>query len=145
MLGFGFSLGDFIAGINVLIDVAHSLNDTYGAQADYEELGRELKSLRDGLDSIERLSLDPTQAAETTAVKAAVNNCYACVDTFVQRNNKFKGLESTPGHKWSLKRLKKCGRGVQWAIWKKDDVAKFRTELGMHSEAIHMLLATLQL
>ena len=39
MVPFGFSVGDFIASINLLIDAVHSLSDTNGAQADYEELG----------------------------------------------------------------------------------------------------------
>lgn len=141
---FGFSVGDFITGVNLLIDAVHSLSDTYGAQADYKELGRELQSLNSGLDGIKALSLDSTQTIGISAVNAAVDKCHACVEDFVQRNSKFKSLETTSGKKWSLATVKKCGRGVQWAVWKRDDVAKFRDQVQYHSGAIGMLLATLQ-
>lgn len=144
MVGFGFSVGDFIAGVNLLIDAVHSLSDTYGARADYKELERELQSLNSGLDGIKALSLNPTQATEIFAVNAAVDKCFACVEAFVQRNSKFKSLETVPGKKWSPAMLRRCGRAVQWAITKKDDVAKFRDQVHYHSDAIGMLLATLQ-
>lgn len=144
MVGLGISVGDFIAGLNFLIDAVHSLSDTYGAQADYEELSRELQSLNSGLDGIRALSLDSTYQTEIAEVNAAVDKCRACVEDFVQRNSKFKSLETTPGKRWSLATLKKCGRGVQWAVWKKDDVAKFRNQVQYHSGAIAMLLARLQ-
>ena len=145
MVPFGFSVGDFITGVNILIDAIHSLSDTYGAQADYKELGSELQSLSSGLGGIKALSLDPAQTIDISAVNVAVDKCHACVEDFVQRNSKFKSLETTSGEKWSLAMLKKRCRGVQWAIWKKDDVAKFRDQVHCHSEAIGMLLATLQM
>ena len=42
---FGFSVGDFISGIEFLIDAIKSLRDTNGAQDYQKELGRELKHL----------------------------------------------------------------------------------------------------
>ena len=144
MVGFGISVGDFIAGINTLIDIIHSLRDTKGAQADYKELGSELQSLNSALDGVKALSPDPTQTTELSALNTAVERCQACVERFVRRNSKFKSLENTPGKKWSLATLRKCGREVQWAIWKKNDVENFRGRVQYHTGAIGMLLATLQ-
>ena len=144
MVGFGISVGDFIAGINTLIVIVHSLSDTHGAQADYKELGSELQSLKSGLDGIEALSPDPTPTIEFSTLIAAIEKCKACVERFLQRNRKFKSLENTPGKKWSLATLKKRGRGVQWTIWKKDDVQRFRGQIQYHTAAIGMLLGTLQ-
>lgn len=145
MVGFGISVGDFIAGINTLIDIVHSLSDTNGAQADYKELGSELQSLKSGLDGIEALSPDLAQTTEFSTLIAAVEKCRACVENFVQWNSKFKSLEATPGKKWSLAKLKKRGRGVQWAVWKKDDVERFRGQVQSHTGAIGMLLSILQM
>ena len=144
MVGFGISVGDFIAGINTLIDIVHSLSDTNGAQADYKELRRELQSLKSGLDGIVTLSPDASQKTEFSDLIAAVENYRACVESFVQRNIKFKSLEGIPEKMWSLTTLKKRGRGVQWAIWKKDDVERFRDQVQIHTGAIGMLLSILQ-
>ena len=145
MVPFGFSVGDFIAGINLLIDAVNSLSDTNGAQADYEELGRQLKNLRKGFECIQGLSLDSTQSAQVSAVDTAINDCRLCVDGFVKRNSKFKSLEATSGTLWSLAALKRQGRKVQWALWKKADVAKFRAAIQQHSDALQMLLASIQM
>ena len=145
MVSFGFSVGDFVAGINLLIDVVQSLNDTNGAQADYEELGRQLKNLRKAFECIEGLSLHATQTVQASAVEAALNDCRLCVDSFVRRNSKFKSLEATSGKNWSLAALKRQGRKVQWALWKKADVAKFQAAIHQHSNAVHMLLASIQM
>ncbi len=138
----GFAVGDFIAGINFLIDAVRSLNDTYGARADYQELGRELSNLTNALNGIQSLSLDPVQTNQIAAVNAAVNECRLCVDKFVRRNSKFKSMESITGKRWSPETFQQRARGVQWVVWKKDDVAKFRSEVRQQSDAIQMLLIT---
>lgn len=145
MVPFGFSVGDLIAGINVLIDAVHSLSDTNGAQADYQELGRQLKNLRNGFECIEGLKLDATQSAQASAVNTALNDCRLCVDDFVKRNGKFRCLEEISDNQWSLAALKRQGRKVQWALWKKADVAKFRAAIQQHSDAIQMLLASIHM
>lgn len=145
MVGFGISVGDFIAGINTLIDIVHSLSDTNGAQADYKELGTELQSLRSGLDGVKAISPDPSLTTEFSTLIRAVEKCQTCVERFVQRNSKFKSLENISGKKWSLATLKKRGRGVQWAIWKKHDVERFRGKVQDHTGIIGMLLGTLQM
>ena len=145
MAVFGFSVGDFIAGISLVIDAVHSLSNTNGAQADYEQLGRQLKNLRNGFECIERLSLDATQSAQVSAVDTALSDCRMCVDSFVKRNSKFKSLEAEFEKGWSLTGLKRQARKVQWALWKKKDVAKFRAAIQQHSDAVQMLLASIQM
>lgn len=145
MVPFGFSVGDFIAGINLLIDAIHSLSDINGAQADYEGLGRQLSNLKNGFECIEGLVLDDTQKAQVSAVHTALSDCRLCIDDFIKRNNRFKNLETSCGEQWTLAALKKQGRKVQWALWKKADVAKFRAAIQLHSEAVQMLLASIQM
>ena len=143
-VGFGFSVGDFIAGINLLIETVKSFSETHGAKADYQELGRELVSLKNTLDSIQTLSLNPAKAAQISAVNTAVDGCHLCVDGFVQRNSKFRSLESAPKKQWSLAAFKNGVLGMKWAILKKNKVAKFRADVQAHSNGIQMLLAALQ-
>lgn len=145
MVPFGFSVGDFVAGISLLIDVVQSFSDTNGAQADYDELTRQLKNLRNGFESIEDLNLDATQAAQASAVSTALNDCRLCVDSFIKRNEKFKSLETPSGKQFSLAALKRQGRKVQWALWKQKYVAKFRASIQQHINAVQMLLGSIQM
>ena len=144
-IGFGFAVGDFIAGINFLIDGIKSFSETHGAKAHHQELGRDLTSLKNALDGIQTLSLSQTQVAQVTAVNTAVDGCRLCIDGFVQSNSRFDSLDSTPSRKWSLAAFKKGVLGVRWAILKKTEVADFRTTIQQHCSHILMLLATLEM
>lgn len=73
---FGFSVGDFIDSIKLLVDAVNGLRDTNGAQDDHEELSRGLKHIRAGLEWIEPLSSDPTQPVQSSAAKAAIDDCF---------------------------------------------------------------------
>ena len=143
MIPFGFSVGDCIAGISILIDAVHGLSKTNGAQADYDGLGRQLQNLSNGLGFVEGLSLDTAQ--QTLAVDTALHDCRRCIDSFVERNSKFKSLDVTSDKQWTLAALKRQGRKVQWAVWKKADVAKFQAAIQQHSATIQMLLVSIQL
>lgn len=57
MVPIGFPVGDFIAGINILIQAVHSPRDTNGAQADYQRLKQQLKSSKIAFGRIEASSL----------------------------------------------------------------------------------------
>ena len=144
-VGFGFSVGDFIAGINLLIDSVKSLDEAHGAKADYQELGRELSNLKDAFDSIQSLSLSQAQVAQVKVINTAVDGCRLCIDGFVRRNSKFQSLDSTPSKRWSVAAFKKGVLGIRWAIVKKNEVAKFRSDVQRHSDLILMLLATLEM
>ena len=146
---FGFSLGDFIAGIGLLIDIFQSLNCTSGAPADYRELCRELVNLKNGLQGICSLPPDTSQAPQasvvSSAIDSAVNDCLFCVDGFMQKNKKYSELGSTPVNRWSSAGFKTSWRMVGWATWKKTEVAKFKSEVQHHVAAIQMLLTELQM
>ena len=144
-VAFGFSIGDFIAGINLLIDSVKSLDEAHGAKADYQELGRELSDLSNALDGIQTLSLSQVQVSHVNAVNNAVDGCRLFIEGFVQRNSKFESLDSSPSKRWSLAAFKKGVLGIRWAIVKKKEVAKFRLDIQRHSDRILLLMATLEM
>lgn len=60
-------------------------------------LGRKSKHLRNGLEYIEALSLDPPQLVHFSAAKAAVHDCLQLLDDFILRNAKFLSLDLHTG------------------------------------------------
>jgi hypothetical protein len=142
---FGFSISDFISGINLIIDIVQSLQKTHGAQAGYQELGRELKNLNKGLHCIEDLSLDDVQPTHLSTVNEALKDCRLCVDNFLQRISGSSSIDTAPAPPWTLQAFREKLRKVQWALFKKADVATFRAEIQLHADAIDMLLATIQM
>ena len=110
---FGISISDFISGINLIMDIVQSLQKTHGAQAGYEELGRELKNLNKGLQCIEDLSLDDVQPTHYSTVNEALNDCRLCVDNFLQRISDFSSIDAAPAPPWTLQAFKEKLRKVQ--------------------------------
>ena len=142
---FGFSVGDFVSGIELLLDGIKSLRDTNGARDDYRELIRELEHLKNGLKSVEALYIDSTQPIQCSAAKAMVDDCLMRIDDFIQQNARFSSLDATPAGRWTVAGLKDRWRMVQWALWKKADVVRFKSQVQQHVEAIRMLLTSIQM
>jgi hypothetical protein len=141
---FGFSFGDFIAGIQLVKDLITALNDTVGAKLQYRRLISELISLERALTEVRHLQVQDSQASQKIALEQAALQCQESIEDFLRRNAKFKtslGAHTTFS-KWSWRaNLHK----IQWALCKEDAVDKLRAEITGHTLTINTLLTTIHL
>ncbi|KAL8731609.1 MAG: hypothetical protein Q9166_003297 [cf. Caloplaca sp. 2 TL-2023] len=143
--GFGFSVGDIVAGLKLIKQSIEALQDTKGSTADYQALSHEIDSLKDGLRAVEDLSIDQhfgPKSKQSIAIQEAVSRCWYCIKIFLTTTATYQPWLQTsvpPGLGWKAN-LKK----IQWALCKKDDVNRFRIQLERHCSSISMLLVTLQ-
>ncbi|KAH4045249.1 hypothetical protein HBI56_157010 [Parastagonospora nodorum] len=135
---FGFSVGDFIAGIKLLKSVVYSLSDARGAKADYSELRQTLDVLEKALDAAGEFSAPQHQIA----VGDEVANCKECVKRFLVGFKKFELLKSGRG---GTNRVQFAVLQIQYSLTKKDDVRKFRDHLEVHVSALQLQLAVFQI
>ena len=143
--GFGFSVGDVIAGLRLIKQSVEALQDSKGSSADCEALDHEIDSLKDSLEAVDDLHLDERLGAsskQSIAVREAIERCWRCIDQFLSVTAGYRQWlrGKVPSHLAWKANLKK----IQWALCKKDDVKKFRAQLERHSSSINMLLVTLQ-
>ena len=143
--GFGFSVGDIVAGIKLIKQSIEALQDTKGSSADYQALTQEIDSLKDGLEAIQDLELDQQlglKSKQSVAIQDAVSRCWRCIDDFLSLIAKYQPWLRARNSSNSIWRanLKK----IQWALCKKDDVDRFRAQLERHCSSLNMLLVTLQ-
>jgi ferredoxin-NADP reductase len=139
---FGFSVGDFIAGIKLVKDLIDSLDEAAGAGPAYRRLAAELRSLERALTEVKNLRIHPSQAAQKVALEQAASQCQDCIETFFCENTKFSntlGALATKS-KWRTNLCK-----FQWAVCKPDAVSKFRAEITGHVLTVNTLMATIQL
>lgn len=139
-VGFGFSMSDLFAALRIIKDSLEALNDKKGAVADYASLTSEISSLWDGLEAVEELQSDPDLSEkQVAAIRRAVDASHDSVESF---------LESVSGYqpylRTSSSSFTSSYRKIKWALCKKDDVTKFRAQLGRHIASINMLLITFQ-
>ncbi|KAL9137901.1 MAG: hypothetical protein Q9175_000895 [Cornicularia normoerica] len=139
-VGFGFSMSDLFAALKIIKDSVEAVNNKKGAVADYANLASEIGSLWDGLEAVEDIRSDPDLSEkQIAAIRRAVDACYDSVESFLESISDYQpylGLNSS-GFASNYRKIK-------WALCRKDDVAKFRGQLGRHISSINMLLITFQ-
>ena len=139
---FGFSVGDFVASIELVRQLIKALEDTAGSSAEYRGLIKELYSLERALLEVKSLDLDVSQHAQQIALRQAATQCQQTIDEFLVKIRKFQPSLRIGGSKSSWR---DGLRKVEWALYKKEDVQKFRAQLNGHTASINILLMTVQL
>ena len=138
--GFGFSVGDLFLAIKLIKDSIEAVNDSKGSSADYKALVTEIEILQDGLDAVQDVQSDPhLSVKQAAALERSISSCQESVDEFFRSIAKYQPHlhASTSGFQSSFRKIK-------WSLCKKDDVKKFRVQLGRHSTSISMLLMSFQ-
>ena len=131
---FGFGVGDGIAVANLIASIVKCLRDTGGARSDYQELIRELESLENALNHVDRLK-DP--AADR--IKCAALMCRYPLQEFLRKIEKYEGrIGLHAGSHSVFPRL-------QWGLGKKGEIAKLRDYMNLHIGSINMQLLTVGL
>lgn len=141
-VGFGFSAGDFIAALQLVGTVIDALRDSGNSSAEYRSLIGQLYTLESALLGIKRLELDDSQHAEVIALRQAAAQCQRTIDAFLEKVKVYQPSLKSGG---SGNRLRDGWRKFKWAVCKKEDVVRFRAELMAHTEAIEMILTTVQM
>ncbi|MCJ1395674.1 hypothetical protein MMC18_008560 [Xylographa bjoerkii] len=136
---FGLSIGDFIAGISLIITCVQSVRDAGGSLAKYVALVSQLESVKAALTAIDALKLELTAQEKYNAIYEAIKRCHLCVETFVASIAKYQRWlqPSKQGWKTSL-------RKIQWAFCKKKDIEEFRDQMAQLTSSINMLMSSLQ-
>jgi hypothetical protein len=140
--GFGFSVGDFVAGIQLVRDVITSLQASGGSSLDYQALVMELFSLERALLEVKALKPLDHSSDQVDALKCAASQCQLTIDRFMTKIQKYQPSLNAQG---TGSRWRDGLRKVQWALCKKEDVATFKAEISGHAVAINLLVATAQL
>jgi hypothetical protein len=142
-VGFGFSVGDFIAALELVGTVIDALRDSGLASAEYRELLRVLYSLETGLMQVKRLEIEESQRAQLIALQQAAAQCQRTIDDFWNKIKKYQPHLGS-GFGCSNFRMKTTWTKIKWSVCKRDDVAKLKADLIGHTESIQMLLGAIQ-
>jgi hypothetical protein len=139
---FGFSIGDFIASINLIRELTKALEDGSGACAEFRLLIRELYTLEHALLEVKSLQQKDHHQQKLLALHQAASQCQNTILEFLNKIKRFQPSLSVVKSKESWRdRL----RQIEWRLYKQDEVKNFRAQLAGHSASINILLITLQL
>ncbi|KAF2279505.1 uncharacterized protein EI97DRAFT_492106 [Westerdykella ornata] len=141
-VGFGFSVGDFLAALRLVGTVIDALRESSSASSDYRDLLNELLHLETALIHVKRVELDESQYAEKVALRQAAAQCQRTIDEFWKRIQAYQSHLRDGG---TGSRVKDGWVKIKWALCKKDDLEKFKANLRGHTSSIEILLVTVQM
>ncbi|KAI4193404.1 MAG: hypothetical protein LQ350_008338 [Teloschistes chrysophthalmus] len=142
-VGFGFSVGDFIAAINLVGTVIDALSASSRSSSELQELLRQLHSLETALTRIKSLEFSDQQHAQLLALRQSAAQCQLTISTFLAKIASYQPhLLGIDGGGTSLK---SSWKKIKWAVCKQQDVVQFKADLFAHTESIQLLLTIVQM
>lgn len=143
---FGFSVGDFIAGVSLVRKLIRALNDSAGARASYRQLTSELFDLDEALANARNLQLDPARSAQKVALEQVASQCQLTITTFLDQNAKFQSsLGGASGRPTSTSQWQASLHKIQWALCKDTAIQALRTKIRAHTTTLNLLFSTIQM
>ncbi|KAJ9665093.1 hypothetical protein H2201_004753 [Coniosporium apollinis] len=136
---FGFSAGDFIAAINLIVKISKALNDSGGAASKYRMLLQELQQLQLILEQLQDLS--PTSANSHSHLNAVKGMALAIQMPLQEFLTKIEKYNSSMCGTSSSSRWRTAPRKAQWAVLMQEEVCRFRAVITMKIVTISVLLA----
>ncbi|CAM1509911.1 Fc.00g002460.m01.CDS01 [Cosmosporella sp. VM-42] len=137
--GFGFSAGDFVAALRLIVDVSKALKDTGGAADEYRQVLVELQLLQKVIQLLQsRAGPQPNASDPFSAyAKQQTDLTLQSLADFLQFVSKFDaklGVQAQSG--W----FRGAGRKAQWAVVQAREVEKLRTRVGGQLQLLNLLV-----
>ncbi|KAF2093426.1 hypothetical protein NA57DRAFT_48297 [Rhizodiscina lignyota] len=142
MAAFGFSVGDFVDGIELVRQLINALKRGSGSSKEYQDLIHELFHLERSLLEVKHLQVCDSLRPQKIAIEQAAAQCQDTVSHFLDQISKYQpSLRATgSGSRWR-DQLRK----IQWTLYRKEDVQHFRAQIQGHTSSIMISLMALQL
>ncbi|KAI8634146.1 hypothetical protein F5Y19DRAFT_412130 [Xylariaceae sp. FL1651] len=140
-MSFGFSVGDFIAALQLVGQVVAALRESGGSGAEYRELIAELYGLERALLAVKQLEPLQEQHVEYLALRHVAAQCQQTIDAFCTTIEKYHRpfQRERSGSSLGTAVVK-----IQWRLCKKDDLLRFKTDVSAHTQSLQILLSAAQ-
>ncbi|KAH8592186.1 hypothetical protein B0O99DRAFT_689964 [Bisporella sp. PMI_857] len=137
------SVGDIVAVCLIIKDLVDALDKSRGSSAEYQQIIRELWTLDRVLLQVIQLSESYRDCIEFhvlgITVVQAVENCRRSMNDFLGKVRKYERSLRDQG---SGNFLKDSARKLQWQVFKREEMEKFRFEIMSQSSFINISIAT---
>ncbi|KAH7413667.1 hypothetical protein DE146DRAFT_2500 [Phaeosphaeria sp. MPI-PUGE-AT-0046c] len=137
MPAFGFSVGDFIAAIELCNKISKALKDTNGASSDFNNVAIELRGLENVLRRVVALEPNASNIEHVNAIRSLALSCQIPVQSFLRKLQAYESaLGPVPTRKFQ------ASRKLKWAFQMVEEVNKMRALIAARTDSINVRLAT---
>ncbi|KAB8296727.1 hypothetical protein EYC80_002147 [Monilinia laxa] len=143
MAGFGWSAGDLVSAISVIVEVSKALKDAGGAKEDYRECVAFLESLIVTLQLLYKYYEANLNQNELSEVKPQILLIQDPIDAFTKSVKLKYGSElGTKTGSGTRAALKGVSKKILWALWMRKECEKLNCKIATPLAAIQMRLST---
>ena len=134
--GFGFSVGDFVAGIELTAKVIRALKESGGASSEYQQILRELESLEIILQHLSSLKATKENHHYVNAFRGQAQSIQVLVQQFLDSITKYKSSLGATAHRGVRHG---SGKKIQWTLLRQPEVAKLRSTIEFQISILNLL------
>lgn len=149
--GFGYSVGDFFATIQLITKVIAAFKDGAGATEEYRQLRHELESLLNLLQYLETIrSAGNSNSTHMNGIRDVAIRCQKPLQEFLDKTSSRYGPlldgnnQKRGGIHGATFQIRIAGKKAQWVFMEKE-IAKLRGMIAANLTTIDMLLSMNQL
>ena len=136
-VGFGFSIGDFIAAVDLFRKVTVALKDSGGARDDYLKTLSNLETLQSILGCRTNIKVDTHNSASGQAIQRLAHLIKKDVEDFVNKIDKFK---ATLGPTKSRHLATGVVAKIKWSQYAANNVRKLYQEIDVKTTSLNLLI-----
>ena len=134
-MSFGFSVGDFIATLQLVLKATSLVQNAPG---DYQELVTQLQTLQYALDEVREIGWLEAEKSEASAIQVTVQQCNASLQAFQDR---MEGYDASLGRWSNAGKLRRLKRKLMWgATGQAEKAQKLQQELAGYVGCLNMAL-----
>ena len=134
---FGFSAGDFIGAIGLIVKVTESLEDIGGASAEYQQVVLQLNGLERTLVHLQKLEPNEQNAEHVNSIRCMALGCLLPLKQFLDQLDKYeKSLAADAKHRHGRNSVRKA----QWGVFMEKEITKMRSIISAQVLSINLLL-----
>ena len=134
---FGFSVGDCLAAVGLVIRVSNSLQDSRGASTEYQHVMIYLQGLQKMLVRLQSLQPGSNNTQMIEQARLLAFSCMIPLQNFLTDIEKYK---TSLGNGRTTRSASTLIRSAQWGIFMEDKLAKLRSSISAEVLSLILLL-----
>ncbi|KAG4262946.1 hypothetical protein FPRO04_12718 [Fusarium proliferatum] len=137
---FGFSAGDFVSAVNLIVDITKALKNTGGAAEDYLQVLADLNLLKDVLSHLQQQQTGATrQRSSNPFAEHARKQADLTLSTLANFLDLISKFDASLGHQRSSAWYRGVGRKAQWALVYSKHVDDLRSRIGTQIQTLNLV------
>ena len=133
--GFGFSAGDCVSALNLVVKVSKALHDAKGASAEYQHVKIDLENLRRTLVHLQSASPRADDVEHLEQAKLLAFSCMIPLQSFLDDVQKYR---SSLDRNRTARPFIVASRKVQWTVFEEEKLTKLRNAIS--AQILHLVL-----